>query len=133
MSVLVLRVVVVAAEFVALYLVIKSGARLELIALCVLSAFAVFSIAMVIVGNHLLEKPFRRGLVCVGKSVSPLLSVLAAIWIQDFAYPIGAYVPGSRLFLSCTLGLIVSLAVSTPFVYLANRQTRLAQVIFKTT
>jgi O-antigen/teichoic acid export membrane protein len=131
LPVLALRLGVVAIEFVAVYVVIRHGARLEWIALCVLCAFALFSTAMIVVCNHLLENPFHISIRRAGKSVLPFCSILAVLGMQDVVYPIGAYVPDMHLFVSGMLGLVVSLAVSIPFVYWTNRRTRVLELLLK--
>src|SRR5262249_50888031 len=73
--VIVLRLVLVVAEFLLIYLALKNGAGLEAIAFCVLSSFAIFSAIMSMLCNHLLEKPAHVGLIRLGKSMMPFMSI----------------------------------------------------------
>jgi O-antigen/teichoic acid export membrane protein len=52
--VLVLRLVIIMAEFAVLAAVIHHGTSLEAIALCILSAWALFSLTMIVIGHVLL-------------------------------------------------------------------------------
>jgi O-antigen/teichoic acid export membrane protein len=128
-AVLALRVAVVTVEFVSLYLVIGSGARLELIALCVFCSFAVFNVGIVVLANRFLEKSPRTGLISVAKSTLPFLSILVALWTQDYIYSTAVYAAGSRLFVSCFVGLVASLLASIPFLIWANGHTRVIDLL----
>jgi O-antigen/teichoic acid export membrane protein len=128
-AVLVLRVVVVAAEFIALYVVIRSTAKLEFVALCVLSSFAIFHAGVSLVCNHLLEKSFRHGLQIVTRSTLPFFSVIVGLWTQDYMYSTADYVAGFQLFVSCFVGLVASLLASVPFLIWANCHTRVIDLL----
>jgi len=130
-SVLKLRLVLVTAEFAAVYVVIKNGARLDLIALCILSTSLVFGMGVIIMSNYLLENSLSSGIRRACKILLPFLSIVAAIWMQDYVYDSNTYVSGMRLYSTCILGLIVSLAVSIPFVYWSNKRTQIKEVLLK--
>jgi O-antigen/teichoic acid export membrane protein len=127
--VLLIRGLVVAAQFIAVYVAIINHPRLEFIALCVLCAFAIFSTAIMTVSSGFFGKPFLIGFISAAKNQVPFLSILTAIWIQYYVYPVDAYVLSLPLFTSCILGLVVSLAVSLPFVIRSNRNTQIVGLI----
>ncbi len=107
-------------QFLAVYLVILNDPRLEFIALCVLCAFALFSTAIMTLANAL-EQPVLARLFSAAKNQMPFLSILTAIWLQRYAYPVDVYAVSLPLFMSCILGLVVSLTVSLPFVVWSNK------------
>jgi len=131
MPVVILRIIVMAAEFAAIYLIIQYGGSLELIALCVLFAFAIFNGVMIVVCNHLLGRNVISGILGAGKFIVPFVSVVTGMWMQDYIYATGAYVWGERLMVSCFVGLVVSLAVAVPFAWWANRRTRFMDLLFR--
>jgi O-antigen/teichoic acid export membrane protein len=131
LPVLTVRFAVVCGEFIAVYLVILKGLRLEFVAFCVLCAFAIFHCAIGIIGNYLLKKPLRVGIITLGHNTMPFLIIVAGIWISYFVYPTGPYIPGSRLIISCMTGLVVSMALSIPFVYWINKRTQLVTLLVK--
>jgi hypothetical protein len=126
-----LRLIVVALEFLAVSLSISAGTGLEGIALGVLGALAVFSTIIIIVGNQLLEQPLSRGLARAGGSILPFVSVLVAMFMQDYVYPLTAYRPGMRLYTSSLLAAVMSFVVSLPFVYWANKRTQIVGLLVK--
>ena len=129
--VLILRFIIVVIESIAIYLVIKNGPELEFIALCVLCASAIFSFSIITISNYLLENSLRHGIIHAGKSMSPSLSVIVIIMMQDYVYPIDAYVPDMTLIASCVLGLVITLVINIPFIYWANRHVRITELISK--
>jgi O-antigen/teichoic acid export membrane protein len=126
-----LRLLVVALEFLTVSLVISTGTGLEGIALGVLGALAVFSTTMILVGNQLLEQSLSRGLARAGGSMLPFVSVLVALFMQGYVYPLTAYTPGMRLYTSSLLAAVMSVVVSLPFVYWANKRTQLMRLLVK--
>jgi O-antigen/teichoic acid export membrane protein len=130
LPVLLMRGLVVTMQFVAVYSVITHGANLETIALCVLSAFALFYGAMVIVSHHILEKTIRVGLLRVVKNSLPFTSILLAWGVQDVIYPAADYSVKAQVFWSCMLSLVVSILASIPFIYWAQRRTRFATLLW---
>jgi hypothetical protein len=127
--VLVLRLVVVTAEFAVLAAVIHHGASLEAIALCILGAWALFSLTMIVMGHTLLAQPRRIALVRAGKSLLPYLGIVTVLWVQHALNPSGASVLNLRLCLSCGLGLAAGLVASLPAFYWANRQTQVVELL----
>ena len=129
--VIVLRIAIVIAEFLVIYLAIKKGASLEAIALCVLSSFAVFCAFMIILCNHLLEKPPYIGIIRLGKSLLPFLSILTVLWIQNSLSSSAISHSNAQLLLTSIFAAFVSVAVSLPFIYWANKSTHFTSMIFK--
>jgi O-antigen/teichoic acid export membrane protein len=129
--VIALRIALVIAEFLVIYLAIKNGASLEAIAFCVLSSFAVFCAAMIIICNHLLEKPLSIGMVRLAKSMLPFLTILTVLWIQNSLSPMGIYISKEQLLITAILASFVSLAVSLPFIYWTNKSAHLTSMLFK--
>jgi hypothetical protein len=127
--VLVLRLVIIMAEFAVLAAVIHHGTSLEAIALCILSAWALFSLTMIVIGHVLLAEPVRVGLMRAGKSLLPYLSIVTVIWVQDALNPDGASVLDLRLWLACGLGLVAGCVVSLPFLYWANQQSQVVGLL----
>ena len=126
--VLTVRVVLVAAQFLAVFLVILNDRGLEFIALCVLCAFAIFSTAIMTVANALKKTVLAR-VFCAAKNQLPFLSILTAICLQRYAYPSDVYVPSLSLFTSSILALVVSLAVSLPFILWSNKNAPIVPLI----
>jgi O-antigen/teichoic acid export membrane protein len=128
-AVLVLRVVVVAAEFAGIYVLINSGVRLEVIAFCVLCSFAIFNVGTILLCNHFLEKSLWIGINSVAKSTLPFLSIFVALITQEYMYSISAGPTAFNLFLSCFVGLVISLVASIPFLVWANYRTQLFDLV----
>jgi O-antigen/teichoic acid export membrane protein len=126
--VLAVRIVVVAVQFLALYFVILNDLSLEFVALCVLCAFAIFSIAIMTLARDL----ERSMLVRFGdalKNQLPFSSILTAIWFQGYVYPVNVYAPSVSLFMSSVLGLVVSLTVSVPFIFWSNKKAPIMRLL----
>lgn len=123
-----LRLIVLAAEFVSVYLVIVKGGELKLIALSVLSASAIFCGAIIITGYRLHGNYLWSGVKRATKNMLPFLSVVLGIWVQDYFYFSD---PGGDLFVACFFGFLVSMPISLPFVFWANRRTRVLEVARK--
>jgi O-antigen/teichoic acid export membrane protein len=128
--VLTARLMILAAESLGIYLVIRSGAGLESVAFIALCAFAAFCVAMIFISNYLLENPFLIGLSNAGKSLVPFLIVLATILMQDYMFLPTDYVRGPRLISSCVIGLLVGSTAGILILYGTNRCTRLLDLIF---
>ena len=130
-SILALRTATIAAEAMAIYLVIRSGGRLEDIAMCVLISSAIVSFSITLLSKHLLKDSMTRGVRCAIKSMLPFASILATIWVQDQLYPSYIAVVEMELMLSCVISLFVGLAINIPIIYLVNKETRVIQLVYE--
>jgi O-antigen/teichoic acid export membrane protein len=128
-AVLVLRIVVLAAEFVGLYVLINSGVRLEVVAFCVLCSFAIFNVGTILLCNHFLEKSLRIGINSVAKSMLPFSSILVALLTQEYIYSTLADPTRLNLVLSSFVGLVISLLASIPFLVWANYRAQLLELL----
>jgi O-antigen/teichoic acid export membrane protein len=128
--VLTARLAILAAEFLGIYTVIRSGAGLESVAVIALCAFAVFCIAMIFISNYLLENSFSVGLSNAGKSLVPFLIILITILMQNYIFWTADYVRGPRLISSTVIGLLVASVGGMLILYGTNRCTGLLDLIF---
>jgi O-antigen/teichoic acid export membrane protein len=128
--VLMLRLIAIVIELIAVYAVIRNGARLELIALCIVCAFAFFGVTMILVCSHLLGEDLKRGVVRVLKSVLPFLSIIVASTTQGYFFQLDPEESLGYLLLYSLFALSLSSFISVPFLIMANRRTRFADVIF---
>jgi hypothetical protein len=111
-------------------LVISKSGRLEFIALSVLCASAFFSTSIAIVCNYILENSFKNGIINVCKNIMPFLGILVVIAAQNYYFHTNSYTPGIRLIIYSTLGFVLSLVVSIPLVYWANKRTQFIKQLF---
>jgi O-antigen/teichoic acid export membrane protein len=128
--VLFLRVVVLAIEFPALYLVIRFNGSLELIALCVVTGFVIYNVLMMLTCNGILGNSFGNGLLWVGKANLPFLLIIQALGLQ-YIFPIGGHEAGLRLLLKGFLGIGASLLCSLPFIYWANKRSNFLHLLWQ--
>jgi O-antigen/teichoic acid export membrane protein len=125
--VVVLRLIVVVAEFVAVYIVIRHNMRLEHIAFCIFCASAVFCTAMIITCNYLFARTFRNGIYSTLNAILPFLSILSSLYIQYYIFPFENYGKGTDIMTSCIVNLVVIFVVSAPFIYVVYRRIPIFQ------
>ena len=125
--VLALRVVVVTAEFIAVFFVIRNNMHLEDIALCVLCASAIFCVAMIIGCNHLFNQDLKAGIIRTGKSILPLCIIFTSFYIQNSIYPFDNNDLGIETLRYFIINISIILTISAPFIYLVNRRTQVFQ------
>ena len=129
--IIILRLSIVMTLFIVVYLVINNGAGIEFVALCTLCASAIFSFAVIIISSYLLENRFSYGIIHAVKSMAPFLGVISIILMQDYVHPVDKYTPGIDLTVSCVLGLLITLVISIPCIYWANKHVRIMELIAK--
>jgi O-antigen/teichoic acid export membrane protein len=125
--VLVLKLVVVAAEFISVYLVIRNSMRLDHIALCVLCACAFFCVTMIIFCNRLYAQTLKHRIRCMANAMLPFLSVLVSLYTQNYIPLPKTYNQVSEILVYGAINFVIILVVSLPFVYLVNRRTQVFQ------
>jgi hypothetical protein len=125
-----MRLIAIIVEFVAIYLIIHNGGKLEFIALSVLCASAIFTISLIILCSSILGKSIKSGILSICENLLPFLSILTVILIQNYYFHANIYAPGIPLVIYATLAFVVSLAVSIPVVYWANRRTQFIELIW---
>jgi O-antigen/teichoic acid export membrane protein len=126
-----LRCLVIAAEFGAIFLTIRAGGSLGLIALCVIAAWLFYYIALAAANTHLQDRPLSSGFFYAVRTLSSMLIIFVGILTQEYVYPIEDYSSGAQVISSCMLGLIFSLLVSIPFVYSLNKRTGIFKLVFE--
>jgi O-antigen/teichoic acid export membrane protein len=125
------RIVVMTAQSGAMYLAIRNGGGLEAVALLAVCAFGIFSVVVITLCNHFLDNTFLVGMLRTSKSLLPFVSIFAGLWVQEHGYPIGIYVTGPRIVVSCLLGFTASLLTFLPFGFCIHKYVRLSDLISK--
>jgi O-antigen/teichoic acid export membrane protein len=128
--VLSMRLIAIIVEFVAIYLIIHNGGKLEFIALSVLCASAIFTISIITLCSSILGNSIKNGILSIWENLLPFLSILTVILIQNYYFHANIYAPGIPLVIYATLEFVVSLAVSIPLVYWVNRRTQFIELIW---
>jgi O-antigen/teichoic acid export membrane protein len=126
--VILLRIAVLAVEFTSLYLVMRLNGGLELIALCVMGAFIVFNVAIMLTCNGLLGNSPIKGLLWLAKSSLPFVLVVQALAFQ-YIFPITADHGELQLVLTAFLGGAVTILCSVPFIHWADKRSHLFQLL----
>jgi O-antigen/teichoic acid export membrane protein len=127
--VMILRCLMIAAEFGAIYLAIRCGGSLGSIALCVIAAWLFYYVALAVDRAHLQHLPLVSSFFYAIGSLSSMLIIFAGILTQEYIYPINNYASGTQVISSCMLGLVFSVMVSVPFVYSLNKRTGIFKLV----